>query len=231
VVQRVAEIETYKTMSMLGLARARELSGKMGELDDELSALVSSLSNEEMAGEATLRALLSISAELEKLVAQTAFRFGATGAYEALVNQRIEVMREERFKGRQTLAEFMMRRFDPAMRTVKATERRLAQLAERAIRAGDLLRTRVDVARQAQNQELLESMDARADLQLRLQKTVEGLSVVAISYYAVSLVSYLAYPLAEPLGLSKGLLMAVLTLPVVGLVWLLVHRLRKEFEK
>ena len=72
------------------------------------------------------------------------------------------------------------------------------------MRAGELLRTRVDVERSAQNQKLLESMDRRADLALRLQETVEGLSVVAISYYAVSLASYLVYPLAEPLGLSKG---------------------------
>ncbi len=103
------------------------------------------------------------------------------------MNQRIDVLREERFEGRQTFGEFMMRRFDPAMRTVKATERRLQAMADRAMRAGDLLRTRVDVERSAQNQKLLESMDRRADLQLRLQKTVEGLSVVAISYYAVNL--------------------------------------------
>ena len=133
-------------------------------------------------------------------MAQSSFRFGATGAYEAIVNQRIEVLREDRFQGRQTFAEFMMRRFDPAMRTVKATERRLQTMAERAIRAGDLLRTRVDVERSAQNQKLLESMDKRADLQLRLQKTVEGLSVVAISYYAVNLVLYMV----QPRGLRIG---------------------------
>ena len=98
----------------------------------------------------------------------------------------------------------MARRFDPAMRTIQSMEQRLEAQAERANRAGELLRTRVDVERQAQNQDLLESMDRRADLQLRLQKTVEGLSVVAISYYAVNLAAYLAYPLTDPLGISKG---------------------------
>ncbi len=232
VVQRVAEIETYKAISMLGLARVRELSGPMGALDDELSMLVSSMTHDTGTGsDATLQALLSIASELEKHVAQTAFRFGATGAYEALVNQRIEVLREQRFEGRQTMGEFMMRRFDPAMRTVKATERRLNQLAQRAARAGDLLRTRVDVERSAQNQKLLESMDARADAQLKLQKTVEGFSVAAISYYAVNLIGYLAYPLAEPMGITKNMLMFILVMPVIAAVFFVVRMIRRSVEE
>jgi uncharacterized membrane-anchored protein len=125
----------------------------------------------------------------------------------------------------------MMRRYDPAMRTIKATERRLLSMSERAIRAGDLLRTQVDVDRSAQNQELLASMDRRADMQLRLQKTVEGLSVVAISYYAVSLVIYLIGPLADPLGISKTVLTALAVVPVVGAVWLMVRSIRRSMEK
>jgi uncharacterized membrane-anchored protein len=231
IVQRVTEIETYKSMSMLGLARVRELSGPMGALDDELSALVSSIGQTEAGdSEATLEALISIASELEKQIARTSFRFGATGAYEALVNQRIEVLREDRFEGRQTMGEFMMRRFDPAMRTVKATERRLNQLAQRATRAGDLLRTRVDVERSAQNQKLLESMDARADAQLKLQKTVEGFSVVAISYYSVNLFSYLGFPLTEPIGISKNMLMFFLTVPVIIGVVFVVRLIRNAVE-
>jgi uncharacterized membrane-anchored protein len=124
----------------------------------------------------------------------------------------------------------MMRRYDPAMRTVKSTETRLAAMADRAMRAGELLRTKVDVERSAQNQAVLKSMDERADLQLRLQKTVEGLSVVAISYYAVSLVGYLVYPLADTIGVTKGTLTALVTLPVVGAVWYMIRRIREKME-
>ena len=124
-----------------------------------------------------------------------------------------------------------MRRYDPAMRTVKSSERRLENMANRAMRAGDLLRTRVEVERSAQNQQLLESMNQRADMQLRLQKTVEGLSVVAISYYAVSIAGYLLYPVAEALGVTKGLLMAAVTLPVVLIVWAAIRRIRHAVEK
>ncbi len=230
IVQRLTEIETYKSMSMLGLTRARQLSHDLGPIDQRLTSLVGDMTREVSSPETTLQGLLAISAKLENMAAQSSFRFGATGAYEAIVNQRVAVLREERFEGRQTFGEFMMRRYDPAMRTVKSAERQLANMADRAIRAGDLLRTQVDVERSAQNQLLLESMDRRADLQLRLQKTVEGLSVVAISYYAVNLATYVTYPLTEPLGISKGIATAVLTPLAVLLVWMLVRRIRRSMD-
>ena len=229
VIQRLCEIETYKAMSMLGFARVKQLAPRIGELDEQLTRLMGQMTDNAAYPDELLPNLLSISTELETISAQCSFRFGATGAYEALVNQRIEVLREERFKGWQSFADFMMRRYDPAMRTVKSTERRLQALSDRAIRAGDLLRTRVDVERSAQNQALLESMDRRSDLALRLQHTVEGLSVVAISYYAVSLVSYLLYPLTRA-GVSKGMLTAAVTIPVVLGVWMAVRQIRKRLE-
>jgi uncharacterized membrane-anchored protein len=230
ILQRVTEIETYKTVSMLGLARVRTLGGQLNEIDGRLTDMVGNMSTNAAPAEVTLTSLLEISADLENLMAQSSFRFGATRAYEALVTQRIDVLREERFDGRQTFAEFMMRRFDPAMRTVKATERRMQQMADRATRAAELLRTRVDVERQTQNQSLLESMDQRAALQLRLQKTVEGLSVVAISYYAVNLALYLVGPVAYTLDMSKTMLTALVTPLVVLAVWFLVRRIRQEME-
>ncbi len=115
----------------------------------------------------------------------------------------------------------------PAVRTCRSTQIRLEDLAGRASRAADLLRTRINHSMQEQNQKLLTSMNQRAHLQLRLQETVEGLSIVAISYYAVSLASYLLYPLTKA-GISKGMLTALVTLPVVALVWWSVRRIRKR---
>lgn len=227
IIQRLCEIETYKAMSMLGFARVKQLMPRIGELDGQLTRLMGQMTDNSAQPDVLLQDLLSTSIELETLSARCSFRFGATGAYEAIVNQRIEVLREQRFEGGQNFADFMMRRYDPAIRTVKSTERRLQALSDRAIRAGELLRTRVDVERSAQNQALLESMDRRADLALRLQHTVEGLSVVAISYYAVSLVSYLLYPLTAS-GISKGMLTAAVTIPVVAGVWYAVRRIRKR---
>ena len=228
IVQRLTEIETYKTMAMLALPRARALGQRLGEIDSDLVRLVGDM--RDGASEETLEGLLRIGSDLETMLARSSFRFGAMEAYEALVRQRIEVLREQRFGGRQTLAEFMMRRFDPAMRTCRAVQRRMEAMAERAKLAGELLSTRVNVERAAQNAGLLRSMDARADAQLRLQKTVEGLSVVAISYYALQLAASLLYPLGVQVGATKEMVMAVLVLPVVALVWLLVRGVRKRLE-
>ncbi|MGB5864035.1 MAG: DUF3422 domain-containing protein [Sulfitobacter sp.] len=230
IIQRLLEIETYKTMSMLGFALSREISGQVGKMDRQISDLMAKMSAQEMRAEVTLDALLDVSVELENMVAQTSFRFAGTAAYKAIVDERIDALREERFEGRQGFGEFMMRRYEPAMRTVISMERRLERMSARALRASDLLRTRVDVERSAQNQAILESMDKRADLQLRLQRTVEGLSVVAISYYAVSLAAYVLYPIGELTGLSKGYLTAMVTVPVVLLVWGAVRRLRQHIE-
>jgi len=230
IVQRLCEIETYRAMSMLGLGRARSLSERLSALDPELSAMVSSMTESTARAEETLHQLLRISADLEALAVQHSFRFGATAAYEAIVHDRIALMRETRFMGRQKFSEFMLRRYDPAMRTVKSAEARLNAMLERAARAGELLRTRVDVERQAQSQKLLANMDRRADMQLRLQHTVEGLSVVAISYYALGLATYLAYPVAESFGISKSYVMAGLAPLCVAGVWASIWRIRRRME-
>lgn len=230
IIQRLCEIETYKAMSMLGLPRARTLGGRLNVLEDQLAHLVADLSAETASAETTLHELLSVSAELEAQATQIAFRFGATAAYEAIVHDRIAALREERFEGRQTLTEFMTRRYEPAMRTVKSTERRLQQMAQRAERAGELLRTRVDVERSRQSQHLLESMDKRADLQLRLQHTVEGLSIVAISYYAVSLATYLFGPVTHLWGLGHDATAALLTPVVVVIAWIVLRRMRAKLH-
>jgi len=231
IVQRLCEIETYKAMSMLGFSHAQNMGEDLNVLDRQLTDLIGNIGADDAVAEATLDALLGVASELETQSAQGSFRFGATGAYAAIVNQRIAALREERFMGRQSFAEFMMRRYEPAMRTVASTERRLDALSSRSIRAANLLRTRVDVERSAQNQGLLTSMDRRSDQQLQLQRTVEGLSVVAISYYAVSLVAYLLYPLGDVVGLSKGMMTALITLPVVTLVWLMLRRIQRHTIK
>ncbi|MDO5705955.1 MAG: DUF3422 domain-containing protein, partial [Paracoccus sp. (in: a-proteobacteria)] len=223
--QRVTELETYRAMSMLGLSRTRSLMRRLNGLETRLTEIVDHMSGSEPA-DAVLHDLIEVAGQLETEATQNFFRFGATSAYQAIVAERVQALRETRYHGRQTLSEFMTRRYLPAMRTVKSAEHRLNAALERATRAGDLLRTRVDVQRSAQNQALLESMDRRADLQLRLQHTVEGLSVVAISYYAVGLASYALAPLAQSVGLDKTVLLALLVPVVVGGVWLGLRRIK-----
>jgi uncharacterized membrane-anchored protein len=130
--------------------------------------------------------------------------------------------------GRQLFVEFMTRRFDPAMRTCHAAHEALQNASDRADKAADLLSTRVSVTTAEQNRALLHKMDRRAEQQARLQETVEGISVVAISYYAVSLLTYLLAPLTKVLPISKTVLAAMLVLPVAGFVWVSMHRLKEK---
>ena len=227
-VQRLLEIETYKSVSMLTLPVARRVSRRLAEIDRELTALAQDLAVDGDQGRAALDQLTRLSAEIEKMSAEAAFRFGAARAYSAIVAERIEVLRESRLGGRQTMGEFMLRRYKPAMRTCEAAERRLQELSDRAARIANLLRTRVEVAMAAQNQKLLESMDSRAALQLRLQETVEGLSVVAISYYAVSLAAYALAPAGKLIGLEKAWVAAALVPPVVLAVWAFLKRMKAK---
>jgi len=230
IVQRLCEIETYKALSMLGFARCRKLNEALASIDRRLSKLSTALSGDTDDTVSSLNSLLRISGELEALTAEASFRFGATAAYEKIVNQRIKVLREGRFAGRQIFAEFMMRRFNPAMNTVSSTQDRLGAMTGRAIRASNLLQTRVDVERSAENRALLESMNRRAALQLRLQKTVEGLSVVAISYYAVNLAANVTLPFAKHYNVTDYLLKAMLTPFVIFAVWLMLRNVHKSLK-
>lgn len=191
-VKRLLEIETYRLMALLGLPMARSVAPDITRIETRLGELTDQLAD--VAGLASERGLLDelsrLSAEVERHMAQTNFRFGATRAYGALVRRRIRALREERIEGYSTLAEFMERRFAPAMDTCEHMRDRLDRLALRLSRAANLLRTRVDVALEAQNRDLLETMNSRVRLQLRLQQTVEGLSVIILGYYAVGLLGY-----------------------------------------
>jgi uncharacterized membrane-anchored protein len=230
-VQRLLEIETYRTMALLALPLAREIAPQVTRIDRTLTAAsgrIAGLADIEDE-RALLDTLMDHAAEIERLVNGSSYRFGAARAYYALVDRRVDELREARIEGLQTIREFMDRRLAPAMRTCESAAGRLEALAQRVARASNLLRTRVDIELEAQNRDVLMSMNRRAQLQLRLQETVEGLSVVAISYYAVGLVGYAAKA-AHAGGLPVDTeLITGLAIPVVlGGVWLMVRRIRRR---
>jgi len=230
VMQRLLEIETYRMMALLGFPPARQANAEMARMDAGLAAIVTELADPAIAqnDRELLERLTALAAEAERLDAANSYRLGAARAYYAIVNQRIAELREDRIPGLQTIGEFMDRRLAPAMKTCESAAERQQLLARRAARAGDLLRTRVDIALEEKNRDLLRSMNRRAQLQLRLQETVEGLSVVAISYYLLGLVLYAAKGL-KGAGLPVDPdIAALVALPViVGAVVLGVRRLRR----
>lgn len=237
-VQRLLEIETYRLMALLALPIAREAGPRIGAIDRELATITTAMGDlggsggDPGAERRLLERLMALAADVERMTAAADYRFGAARAYHALVEARVAELREQRADlAVPTIGDFMDRRVAPAMRSCQAVATRLQVLAERLARAGTLLRTRVDIALEAQNQQLLASMDRRARLQLRLQQTVEGLSVAAISYYVVGLIGY-GLRAVEAAGwhLPHDLLTGLAIPLVVGLAWLGVRRLRRHIE-
>ncbi|MFN7711119.1 MAG: DUF3422 family protein [Curvibacter sp.] len=188
--QRLLELETYRIMALRGLPVAKALGATLGEAERQLADITAQLENKSASDQGLLDTLVALAARIERAMAEHDYRFAATRAYDTLVGQRLAELRERPIPGTQTLGEFMQRRLSPAMATVAATAQRLASLSERVARTSALLRTRVDIATEVQNQQLLAKLTRGQELQLRLQSTVEGLSIAAISYYVVSLLFY-----------------------------------------
>ena len=230
--QRVLELETYRLMALRGLPVAKQLSPVLAQAEARLADITARLEGQQGGDQVLLDDLVGLAARVERATAEHGYRFSATRAYDAVVRERIAELRERPLHGTQTVGEFMQRRLSPAMATVEATAKRLAALSERVSRTSALLRTRVDIATEAQNQQLLEKLTRGQDLQLRLQSTVEGLSIAAISYYVVSLVLYGAKALNK-LGLALNPeLTAGLSIPLVlwG-VWKTVQRIHDNLHQ
>ncbi|QFR34005.1 DUF3422 family protein [Ancylobacter sp. TS-1] len=233
-VQRVLEVETYRTLALLGLPEAQRLAPTVAHSETELSSLTEQMRETEglAANNRLLDALTALAAQLEADAAASLFRFGATRAYEEIVSARLRTIGERPISGYPTWQQFLLRRLQPAMRTCQAIEQRQANLSVKLTSAANLLRTRVDVELEQQNRDLLSSMNARARMQLRLQQTVEGLSVAAISYYVISLLHYALEGLhakAEAAGVHYDVgVTTALAVPVVALtIWAVVRRIRR----
>jgi uncharacterized membrane-anchored protein len=187
-VQQLLQLDTYRLMATLGLPLAQAINSELNQLDLQLQqvttfiALGSDKSDRELLTEVS-----KIAAKIGDYRSQSTYRFSATNAYYDVALQRMEELKEEEISGYMTLQEFLMRRITPAVKTCQTASNHLEDISRRVTRASDLLRTRVDMVLQEQNQKLLKSMNHRAHIQMRLQQTVEGLSVAAISYYGMQL--------------------------------------------
>ena len=229
--QRLVEIETYRTLALLGLPEAQRLAPSISriekrlvEVTEEMRSTAKFVDNHRLLDELT-----ALAAELEAGAAASLYRFGASRAYDEIMHLRLQTIGERRVEGFPTWSSFLARRMAPAMRTCATTEARQATLSEKLARAANLLRTRVDVDLERQNRDLLKSMNERTRLQLRLQTTVEGLSVAAVSYYVVGLFGYIVKGVHDE-GVPVNVTLATaLFVPLAVLaIWWTVRRIRRR---
>ncbi|NMG30212.1 DUF3422 family protein [Aromatoleum evansii] len=230
-VQRLLEIETYRIMALLAFPVAKEVRARLSQTEMELADLMDQMGAAKSPEDErhVLGRLTTLAAEVERSVARTTYRFGAAAAYYGLVRRRIEDLREVRVKGYPPVCEFMERRLAPAVDTCATTARRQEELSSRIARSSQLLRTRVDLELEHQNQALLAQMNTRSRLQLRLQETVEGLSVVAITYYGSQLVQYIAKGAKDLIAPVTTEVATAVSIPVIaGLVALGLRRVHHQ---
>ncbi len=229
-VQRLFDIETYRMLALLGLPIATDVGRWLNGAERRLAELMDHIGSASSPEDerAVLADLSKIAAEVEHSVARTTVRFTASCAYNNIVLQRIDELREIRVPGYPTLHEFMQRRFLPAMNTCAAMASRQQDLSSRVARNSQLLRTRVDIELERQNQELLAQMNKRAKVQLRLQETVEGLSIAAITYYSSQLVFYLSKGSKHLFAVISPEIITAASIPVIAILALFgIKRMRK----
>lgn len=233
IVQRLIEIETYRMLALLAFPAARSVSAALSLWEKRLAQLMHDLDQAETidSERSLLQRLTQLAAEVERSVADSNFRFGAAAAYYRLVQQRADDLREERLSGYSTLKGFLERRLAPAMNTCAAVHHRQEELSARIARNSQLLRTRVDLKLQEQNQQLLNEMNRRARLQLRLQEAAEHFSVVAITYYGSQLVHYLAKGGKAWLGPWTPEGITAVAIPLIAFTAAFgIHRLRQKLH-
>jgi uncharacterized membrane-anchored protein len=240
-VQRLVEIETYRVMALFGLPVAQQAAPVLNDLAAELASVTRDMVASQKPGRSEeegmqdeqdlLQQITLLAARLEQLSVDNSYRFSASQAYFGLVMARISELRERRIEGIPTIEEFMQRRLTPAMNTCASTARRQEVLAERIANTNSLLRTRVGIRQERQNSQILESMNARAAQQLRLQQAVEGLSVAAVSYYMVGLLGYAAKGLkAGGLHIDTDLTTGIAVPVLAGVVWLGLRAMHRKFS-
>jgi uncharacterized membrane-anchored protein len=237
-VQRILEIETYRMMALMGLPHAQQAAPALNDIESDLATLTAAMvaadtvddrAATHAGDEQILHRITGLAARIEKMSLANNYRFSASQAYFRLVKARIEELRESRVEGVPTIGEFMERRLAPAMDTCNSVARRQEALAERIAHTNDLLRTRIGIVQEQQNRQILESMNARAAQQFRLQQSVEGLSVAAISYYMAGLFGYLGKALKDiGVPINPEIATGVMVPVFAAVVWLGLQRLHKS---
>lgn len=225
-VKRVQELGNYRNLALLGLPAAREAWPKLNAVEGQLRQLGAQVSDDAVTDDVLLAELSELSLGLVSVATAVNFRMSATAAYARLVEERLTELDVRPIAGFQSLTEFTERRLLPAVRTCAALTDRERQLSLRAQQLSSLLRVRIETRIENQNAKLLGSMERSIGMQLRLQQLVEGLSVVALSYYAISLLHYLLGGLGEHWHFDENLVLALAVPVVLVAVWATVHRLK-----
>jgi len=185
-----------------------------------------------------LALLTELSARVTKLKETMRYRMGAASSYNVQFRRILDALDEGRVaEGNQPMGTFLSARTGSAVRGYENFNERLDSLSRGLDRATNMLRTRVEMTVQKQNLELLEGMSKQGRQQLMLQTTVEGLSVIVLSYYLTGLFGYGVKALLK-LGwingnavVWQGAMLPLALVIAISVISFVHHRVRKEDKK
>lgn len=235
-VQRLIEVETYRVMALIGLPVARRLASSLTDVEMRLKEIVLCMENIHTSGlsdKSVFNELLTLSEQLGAQRIQTRYRFAASQAYFNIVEARLNMLYELPNSPLQTISGFLRSRLEPAQSTIHSVERRLQALTDDITHALTLLRTRIEINIHQSNQDLLQSMDNRHHQQFLISQAVEGLSSIAITYYAIGLLSYF-FKFLEKTGWVpySYVVLTAASIPVTLLVvWWSIHQVSLKWNK
>ncbi len=240
-VRRLVEIENYYHLILLPLQEYRTQEAALHAMERGIALrsedIAAELASREADPQSEHRWLVYLTRDLAELIGLTErmrYRLSAADSYYAIFEERLHWLREETGAGYQSIEEFLRARIGPAIRSYRNFIERADSLAGQLTSLGNMMRTRVNLNMEVQSLQTLKVLNRRVELQLLLQRTVEGLSIIVLAYYFTGLAGHVVHALASlwPLPLPEPVLTA-LTIPVwLALGWgvtLRIKRLVKRF--
>lgn len=233
VTRRLLEVDTYRSMALLALPLARRTAPDLAAAELELARVIETLPGATTTDQvqAALAALHELSVRAGQLSERLGYRFAAARAYGDILHARLQSLHEGPTTVGSSLSRYLNNRVDPALGTCAAMEKRLSALIGKIERAIGLLNVRIGLDLQIQNRSVLETIASTARSQFRLQRTVEGLSVIAISYYVLGVIGYLLGGPLEYLKVDKSLALSIAAPFAVLGVWLFIRAIRRGHDE
>jgi uncharacterized membrane-anchored protein len=236
VIRRLVEIENYYHLILRPLEEYRREVTALRDIEQHLAGRSAEIS-EKLAQRGvdpawehqTLVYLTQDFARLVGLTEHMRYKLSATISYYAIFEERLRWLREVTGAGYQTLEEFLAARVGPAMRNYRNFIERADVLAGQFTALGNMVRTRVSLNMEEQSLTTMQAMNRRVELQLILQRTVEGLSLIVLSYYLTGLAGYLFKALDAVMELpASPEILAAMTIPVwLAGVWIFTRRVKR----
>ncbi len=232
IVRRILEIETYRVLSLIGIPLSRAVSPAIGALERRLAEVLAEIGRASTTADnqAALARLHQLQIEAEALAHETRYRFAASRAYGRILARRLDSMGETPSGEFRSLKRYLTHRLDPALWTFESIQRRQEALNEQMANTTAMLNARIGIEVQAQTQTILATMSQTTQSQLRLQTTVEGLSTIAISYYALQIISTVLKGVYDGTEHQKALILAGLAPLVLLLTWLGIRRIHRRHK-